>query len=84
MQFGRIHGIALAVLGALLLGFQIMLYLTAQQRVAPVSAGSSTPGAEQMTNPLPGILGLASLVAGVLIFVTRRRADEPEAKNAVR
>jgi len=84
MQFGRIHGIALAVFGALLLGFQIMLYVTAQQRVVPFPAGSATPRAEQMTNPLPGILGLASLVAGVLIFVTRRKADEPEAKNAVR
>jgi hypothetical protein len=31
MQFGRIHGIALAILGFILIGFQAVLYLTSNQ-----------------------------------------------------
>jgi hypothetical protein len=84
MQFGRMHGIVLAFLGALLLGFQTMLYVTTPQRVVPSATGSSTPRLEQKTNPVPGVLGLASLVAGAVIFSTRRRVDEPEAEHAVK
>ncbi|HWZ97246.1 MAG TPA: hypothetical protein VN025_05740 [Candidatus Dormibacteraeota bacterium] len=83
MQFGRIHGIALAILGALLLAFQTMLFFTTPQRVIPGATESSTPKVERKTNPVPGILGVAPLAVGMVIFVTRRRADEPEAKNAV-
>jgi LPXTG-motif cell wall-anchored protein len=42
------------------------------------------PNAAQKTNSVSGILGVASLIAGVAVFATRRRADEPEAKNAVK
>jgi hypothetical protein len=83
MQFGRFHGIALAVLGVILLAIQAMLYMTPRQLVTRATE-PSTPKVEHKTNPLPGILGLASLTAGVAIFVTKRRADEPEAKNAVK
>jgi|SRR5437899_6240746 len=34
--------------------------------------------------PVPGILGIASLMASIPILATRRRAEEPEAKNAVK
>jgi hypothetical protein len=57
MQFGRIHGIALAVLGALLLGFQTMLFLTTPQRVVAGTTESATQKVEHETNPVPGILG---------------------------
>jgi hypothetical protein len=83
MQFGRFHGIALAVLGVILLGIQAMLYMTPKEVVAGATE-SSTPKVEHKTNLVPGILGIASLAAGVAIFVTKRRADEPEAKNAVK
>jgi hypothetical protein len=83
MQFGRFHGIVLAVLGVILLGIQAMLYMT-PKKVVVGATETSTPKAEHKTNPVPGILGVASLTAGIVIFVTKRRADEPEAKNAVK
>lgn len=76
MQFGKIHGVALAVLGAILLGFQAMLYMTPKQVV-------SGP-AESAIPKVVGILGMASLIAGAAVFATGRRADEPEAKHAVK
>jgi LPXTG-motif cell wall-anchored protein len=33
--------------------------------------------------PVPGILGIASLMAGVVILARRRRADELEAKTTL-
>jgi hypothetical protein len=83
MQFGKIHGIALAVLGVILLGFQGMLYMPTGKVPTGVT-GSSSPMAEHKTNPVAGILGIASLLAGVAIFATRRQADEPEEKHAVK
>jgi hypothetical protein len=83
MQFGKIHGVALAVLGAILLGFQAMLYMTPKQVVSGPTE-SPIPKVEHKTNPVVGILGMASLIAGVAIFATGRRADEAEAKHAVK
>lgn len=85
MQFGRVHGIVLAAFGAFLLAFQALLFFTAPQRVVQgATIGSSSPRMKLANNPLPGILGGASLIAGMVIFVSRRKTDEPEAKNAVR
>ena len=39
---------------------------------------------EHRTNPAAGILGVISLITGVGIFVTRRKADEPVEKYAVK
>jgi hypothetical protein len=83
MQFGRIHGVALAVLGAILLSIQAMLYMAPNQVVSGPTE-SSIPKIEPKTNPVTGILGIVSLVAGVAIFATGRRADEPESKHAVK
>jgi hypothetical protein len=83
MQFGRVHGIALVVLGVVLLGFQAMRYMTPK----PVVTGpnqSSISQTEHKTNPAVGIIGLISLIAGGAIIATARRADEPEAKHAVK
>jgi hypothetical protein len=33
---------------------------------------------------LPGIVGAGSLVAGIALFVTARRRDEPDPKNQVK
>ena len=73
MQFGKIHGVALAVLGAILLGVQAMLYM-APQKVVSCSTESSIPKVEHKTNPVAGILGIVSLIAGVAIFA---RGGEP-------
>jgi UDP-N-acetylmuramyl pentapeptide phosphotransferase/UDP-N-acetylglucosamine-1-phosphate transferase len=83
MQFGKIHGIALAVLGAILLGLQVMRYLTPTKAVREPTE-SSMPKVEHRTIPVAGILGILSLFAGAAIFVTRRRVDEPEVKHAVK
>ena len=82
MQFGRFHGISLILLAVMLLGLQTMLYMTTKQVVTGSPAVSKTKP-EHETYPVPGILGIASLMAGVVILATRRRADEPEAKTAV-
>ncbi len=72
MLFGKIQGIALVVLGAMLLGVQLMLYMS-RKDVRNPPPGSSIQQVEHKTNPLPGIIGIVSLVAGVAIFVTVRR-----------
>jgi uncharacterized membrane protein len=82
MQFGKIHGVALAVLGAILLGIQAMLYMTPKQVVTGATQ-SSLPNGEHKANPVTRILGIVSLIAGVAIFATGRRADEPPAKHSV-
>jgi hypothetical protein len=59
-----------------------MLYMTTKQ-VVTGPPGFSTTKLEHETYPVPGILGIASLLAGVVIVAMRRRAGEPEAKTAV-
>jgi hypothetical protein len=83
MQFGRIHGIALAILGFILIGFQAVLYLTSNQ-VLPEPKQSSISTTKVKTDPYAGIIGMVLLVAGGTIVITARRADEPEAKNALK
>ena len=83
MQFGKMHGIALAVLGIILLGIQGMLYMPTG-KVPAGATGSPLLVVEHKTNPVAGILGVAFLLVGAAIFSTRRQADEPEAKHAVR
>jgi hypothetical protein len=82
MQFGRFHGISLIFLALMLLGLQTMLYMTTKP-VVTGPPGFSTTKLEHETYPVPGILGIASLLAGVAILTARQRADEPEAKTAV-
>jgi len=82
MQFGRIHGIALAVLGLLLFGIQAALFFSSP--AVSASANPAVPAPQHRTYPVPGILGAVSFFAGIVIFATRRRADEPRPENAVR
>ena len=44
MQFGKIHGIAVAVLGVILLGIQGMLYMTTGKVPTGVRGGFFTGG----------------------------------------
>jgi hypothetical protein len=81
-ELGKIHGFALIALGVMLFGLQAMLYMTPKQVVTgPPESPTTKVGHE--TYPAPGIIGLVCLTAGVVILVTRRRADEFEARNAV-
>lgn len=83
MQLGKIDGFALIGLGVMLFGLQTMIYMT-PKHVATGPPQFSTMKLEYETYPVPGILGIASLIAGVAILATRRRTDEPEARNAVK
>ena len=86
MQFGRTYGIGLMVLGILLCVFQAIEY------VAPLKKGADTaqtdmPRAakrERVTSSLPGIIGAASFVAGIALYVTARRKDEPDPQYKVK
>ena len=80
MQLGKIHGFALIILAVMLLGLQVMVYMTPKQ-VLTGPPEPSTMKVEHETYPVPGILGLVSLTTGAAILATRRRADEPEAKK---
>lgn len=83
MQLGKIHRFALIVLSVMLLVFQTVLYVTPKQVVTSPPEFSTTKLGHE-TYPVPGILGIASLMAGVAVLAARRRADEPEAKYAVK
>ena len=82
MQFGRISGVALILLGILLCGLQFVQYVTPPK--SPAAADPSMARPEHKTSALPGIMGVASLVVGVALFVTGRRRDEPDPKHAVK
>jgi hypothetical protein len=81
MQFVRIHGIALAILGIVLLGIQAVYY------VMPTNVISGPTGVSQSAyhavNPLFGIAGLISLLVGIAIVATANHRDEPDPINAV-
>ena len=82
MQFGRIHGIALAILGIVLLGIQTVYYVMPTNAISgPTAVSRTVPHA---VNPLFGIVGLISLLVGVAIVLTANRSDEPDRKNAVK
>jgi len=82
MQFGKVQGIALMVLGIILIGIQAML---AVPRTPAGAAGEAAPKtAETKTSIVPGIVGAISLIGGIAIFATARRTDEPPPKDAVK
>ena len=82
MQFGKIHGIALAILGIVLLGIQTAYYMMPTNVVSGPTGVSRT--VHHAINPLFGLLGLISLLVGAVIVVTASRRDEPDRKNAVK
>jgi hypothetical protein len=63
MQFGKIHGLALAILGVVLPSG------TGPNKFISGIADAVTPKVEHRTNPAAGILGVISLIAAVSIFV---------------
>jgi len=77
MQFGRICGIGLMVLGIVLCFLQFVRY-AAQPKKEENSAQAVLK--EQHVTSLPGIVGVGSLGVGIAFFVTARRKDEPNPK----
>jgi hypothetical protein len=87
MQFGRIHGIALIILGVILIGLQLNLAFANRSQVpepGQPSAASVPPHDSNRFGPLAGIIGAASLVAGIAVLATARRRDEPDSAHRVR
>ena len=87
MQFGRIHGIALIILGIVLIGLQLNLAFANRNNIPEAgqpSAVTVPPHDANRFGPLAGIIGAASLVAGIAVFATARRRDEPDSAHRVR
>jgi hypothetical protein len=82
MQFGKIQGIALAVLGIVLLGIQLVYYMMPTNVISGPTAVSQT--AHHVVSPLFAIVGLISLLVGVAVVATANRRDQPDPKNAVK
>ena len=80
MQFGRISGIALMVLGALLFAFQATAFLSSPS----VNPAPSAQEQSHKTTSLPAIVGAVSVILDVALFATARRRDEPDPRHAVK
>ena len=83
MQFGRIHGIALFVLGLVLVLVQAAISLS-PRRETEAPARDITPSVESKMTFAPGILGGIFLLGGIWVIFTSRRSDEPPAERAVK
>src|ERR1700730_15771037 len=81
MQFGKIHGIALAIVGIVLVGIQTVYYMMPTNVISGPTAVAQT--AHHAVNPLVGIVGLISLLGGAIVATANRR-DEPDRNNAVK
>jgi protein-S-isoprenylcysteine O-methyltransferase Ste14 len=83
MQFGRIDGIGLIVLGLVLLVFQFVHYMTPAKEVGPTQTETETRtvrNTQHLTSSWPGIIGAGSLVAGIALFITARRKRGTESE----
>jgi hypothetical protein len=81
MQFGKVQGGALFVLGVLLLALQLYFF---HPFVVNVAADGMSPASAGSHGPLAGVVGGACLLAGAAIFFSARRRDEPPAQRAVK
>jgi hypothetical protein len=76
-------GLGLIVLGILLLGAQLVLYL-GFKNVHPGTQGESHVAPVSRTSPLPGIFGMILLVSGVALSgKSRREVDDPRDGTSV-
>jgi uncharacterized membrane protein YfcA len=82
MQFGRLMGTGLMVLGLLLICIQAGLFFGLKKETTnpPPRATPSTP----RELPIPGILGGVFLVGGAIVFLMARRRDEPDPAHAIK
>ena len=85
MQFGRVSGIGLMVLGLALIVLQGGMYLTSRNvnpAATPQTPATTEPA--RKTSSLPGIVGGGLFIAGALVLATARRRDEPDPQHAVK
>jgi uncharacterized membrane protein len=84
MQFGKIHGIALFVLGLILVLVQAVISFSPRREEAVAPARDTTQTVEGKMALVPGIFGGIFLLGGIWIVFTSRRSDEPPAERAVK
>jgi hypothetical protein len=82
MQFGKVQGGALLVLGFLLLALQLYFFHPFVTVSAPSEGGMSTSATSH--GPLAGVVGGICVLAGAAIFFSARRKDEPPPQRAVK
>jgi len=74
----KTSGLGLIVLGILLLGAQLVLYLGVKNSVPPPASDENQIQVPHRAAPLPGVLGGIALIAGLALVVKRREeADDP-------
>ena len=76
----KTSGLGLIVLGILLLGAQLVLYLGFKNVHPPPGAGEQhiEPPPSARTIPLPGVFGAISLIAGIALVAKRPEdAEDP-------
>jgi len=83
MQFGRVTGIAMLVLGMILALVQFII-VTGARRDEGKRVRDNTPTVESKLSYAPGIIGGLFLVGGIWVIYTSRRADEPPVERAVK
>jgi hypothetical protein len=83
MQFGRLMGTGLMVLGLLLISIQAGLFFGHKREAnpSPAPAPATTTPREL---PIPAILGGVLLAGGAIAFLMGRRRDEPDPTHAVK
>jgi uncharacterized membrane protein len=83
MQFGKVTGLGLFVLGFILLLAQFVI-LTGARKDEGKDVRDTKPTAESNLSYAPGIIGGLFLLGGIWVIYTSRRADEPPAERAVK
>jgi hypothetical protein len=83
MQFGKVHGIALFVLGLVMLLVQFVI-VTGARKDEGRDVRDTTPTVESKLSYAPGVIGGLFLLGGIWVIYTSRRADEPPAERAVK
>ena len=90
MQFGRIVGAGLALLGILLLFLEFGFFLNRGRLPARRENGREFDRREQFERQshrvpmLPGVLGGAFVIGGAVVFLMARMEDEPNRKSAIK
>lgn len=83
MQFGKVTGISMLVLGMILALVQFII-MTGARRDEGKQVRDSIPTVESKLSYAPGIIGGLFLLGGIWVIYTSRRADEPPAERAVK
>lgn len=83
MQFGKLHGFGLMVLGVILLALQFALVVPTKNE-RRLSKQATESASQMRPSPWPGVLGTLAFLAGFGVFIAAGRRDDRASKNAVK